>query len=63
MSRKKLDEEAMAALVAARPVTITMRLSSDEVELALASEGASLRAPAMMALLLAKVLDVDYLAA
>lgn len=42
MSEQVLDEEAMERLVADRPLTITLHLSSAEVEMALTSGGLSL---------------------
>lgn len=61
MSEQVLDEEAMERLVADRPVTITLHLSSAEVEMALTSGGLSLCRPAMRALVLARVLEATDL--
>jgi hypothetical protein len=61
MREQVLDKEAMERLAADRPVTITLHLSSAEVEMALTTGGLSLCRPAMRALVLARVLDVTDL--
>jgi hypothetical protein len=57
-----LDVEAMEALLTERPITITMHLTPEDVELALASGGAYLVHPAMTALIVARVLDINEIA-
>jgi hypothetical protein len=57
MGERLQDEGAL--FVSERPVTITMHLSTADVELALTSAGASLRRIAIEALVFAKVFDMD----
>jgi hypothetical protein len=45
--------------IAERPVTITLHLSTADVELALTSAGTSLQRLAVQAVVLAKVFDMD----
>jgi hypothetical protein len=61
MNEQIRDKEAIEIFVAERPVTITLHLSCADIELALRSGGASLCRPAMHALVLARVFDVDDL--
>ena len=53
------DERALDGFAPERPVTLTLRLSAADVELALTSGGASLCHFAMKALVLAQVFDLD----
>jgi hypothetical protein len=57
MGERLVDESGL--FVRERPVTITMHLSTADVELALTSAGASLRRIAVEALVFAKVFDMD----
>ena len=60
--REHIEEQEIGeAFVPERPVTITMHLSPADVELALTSGGCSLCGPAIRALVLARVFDVDNL--
>jgi hypothetical protein len=61
MSEPIFGDEATEISVPERPMTITLHLTAVDVELALASEGGSLRRPTMQALVLARVFDLDEL--
>lgn len=61
MSEQKEEQEVTDVFVPERPVTITLHLSPADVELALTSGGCSLCGPAIRALVLARVFDVDDL--
>ena len=61
MDEQPQDREAAEVYVPERPVTITLRLSPADIELALTSGGSSLCRPAMRALILARIFDVDDL--
>ncbi len=59
MQIEPLDQNRLEAAAKQRPTRITLELSPLEVELALATGGASLCEPALRALVLASVLDAD----
>ena len=61
MDEQIQDQEDGEAYVPERPVTITLHLSPADIELALTSGGSSLCVPAIRALVLARVFDLDDL--
>ena len=61
MGERNNEQKVSDAFVPERPVTITLHLSPADVELALTSGGCSLCGPAIRALVLARIFDVDDL--